>query len=65
MGNYTRLYDKREDFDFTLVHFPYLSSNILESIVYGVFVSQLIRYGRVCFKYDDFLFRGSILLSKL
>ena len=29
------------------------------------FVSQLIRYARVGSKYEDFLFRGSILVSKL
>ena len=45
---YTRLYDKRDDFDFHVVNFPYLSSNIPESHAYGVFVSQLIRYTRVC-----------------
>ena len=32
---------------------------------YGVFVLQLIRHARVCSKYEVFLFRGSILVSKL
>ena len=32
---------------------------------YGIFVSQLIRYALVCSKFEDFLFRGSILVSKL
>ena len=41
------LYDKHDDFDFHIVNFPYLSSNIPESPAYGVFVSQLIRYGFV------------------
>ena len=48
-----------------IVNFPYLSSNIPESPAYGVFVSPLIRYARVCSKYEDFLFIGSILVSKL
>ena len=61
----TRLYDKRDDFGFPIVNFPYLSSNILESPTYGVIVSQLIRYARGCSKYNYFLFRGSILVSKL
>ena len=47
---FTRLYDKRDDFDFPIVNFPYLSSNIPESPAYGVFVLQLIRYARVCSK---------------
>ena len=55
-------YDKHDDFDFPIVNFPYLSSNIPESPAYGVFVIQLIRYARVCSKYDDFMFRGSILV---
>ena len=59
------VYDKRDDFDFPIVNFPYLSSNIPESPAYGVFVSQLIRYARVCSKYEDILFRGYILVSKL
>ena len=46
-------------------HFPYLSSNITEANAYGVLVSQLICYARVCSKYEDFLFKGSILVTKL
>ena len=60
---FTRLFGKRDDFDFPMVNFPYLSSNISESPAYGAFVSQLIRYARVCSKYKDFLFRGFILVS--
>ena len=63
--HFTRLYDKHDDFDFPIVNVPYLSSNIPEYHAYGVFVSQLIRYARVCSKYKDFLFRGSILVSNL
>ena len=40
----TRLYDKRDDFDFHIVNFPFLSSNIPSSPSYGVYISQLIRY---------------------
>ena len=31
----------------------------------GVFVAQLIRYARVCLKYENFLLRGSILHRNL
>jgi hypothetical protein len=37
------LYDKRDDFDFAIVNFPFLCSNISLSPAYGVHVSQLIR----------------------
>ena len=40
----TRLYDKRDDFNFPIVNFPFLSSNIPSAPAYGVYVSQLIRY---------------------
>ena len=42
----TRLYDKRDDFDFHIVNFPFLSSNIPSGPSYGVYISQLIRYAR-------------------
>jgi hypothetical protein len=32
----TTLYDKRDDFDFAIVEFPFLCSNIPLSPVYGV-----------------------------
>ena len=33
----TSLYDKRDDFNFHITNFPFLSSNIPSSPVYGVF----------------------------
>ena len=50
---YTKLYDKRDDFDFHIVNFPFLSSNILSIPSYGVYISQLIKYARCCSYYDD------------
>ena len=35
----TRFYDKRDDFNFLIVNFPFLSSNIPSSTAYGVYVS--------------------------
>ena len=34
-------------------------------LTHCVFISQLIRYARVCSRYNDFLYRGSILTSNL
>ena len=34
----TRLYDKRDDFNFPIVNFPFLSSNIPSAPAYGVYV---------------------------
>ena len=61
----TRLYDKRDDFDFHIVNFPFLSSNIPSGPSYGVYISQLIRYARCCSHYDDFRYRHKCLVDRL
>ena len=61
----TRLYDKRDDFDFHIVNFPFLSSNIPSGPSYGVYISQLIRYARCCSHYDDFRYRHKCLVGRL
>ena len=61
----SKLYDKRDDFAFPIVNFPFLSSNIPASPAYGVYISQLIRYARACVQYSDFLERGQLLSQKL
>jgi hypothetical protein len=45
--------------------FPYTCSNIPLSLVYGVYISQLIRYARVCSTYNQFSSRGTLLTDKL
>ena len=60
-----KLYDKRDDFDFHIVNFPFLSSNIPSGPSYGVYVSQLIRYARCCSYYDDFRHRHKMLVERL
>ena len=61
----TRLNDKRDDFNFPIVNFPFLSSNIPSAPAYGVYVSQLIRYARTCSNYQYFMERGKVLTTKL
>ena len=61
----TKLYDKRDDFDFPIVNFPFLSGNIPEAPAYGVYISQLIRYSRACDIYLDFIDRARLLTQKL
>ena len=61
----TRLYDKRDDFDFHIVNFPFLSSNIPSGPSYGVYISQLIRYARCCSHYDDFRYCHKCLVDRL
>ena len=40
----TSVYDKRDDFNFEIVNFPYLDSCIPRKPALGIFSSQLIRY---------------------
>jgi len=49
----TKLYDKRDDFNFPLVNYPFLDRNIPSS-AYGVYMSQLSRYSRTCNSCQDF-----------
>ena len=44
----TSLFDKRDKFGFPIVKFPSISSNIHSSSVYNVYITQIIRYSRVC-----------------
>ena len=60
-----KLYDKRDDFNFPIVNFPFICSNISAASAYGVYISQLIRYSRACGSYQDFLDRDLLLTRKL
>lgn len=62
---HTKLFDKRDAFNFQIVNFPDLSGNIPNKHSYGVFVSQLIRYARCCGDVTDFINRTKTLIDKL
>jgi hypothetical protein len=61
----TKLYHKRDDFNFPIVNFPFICRNIPAAPAYGVYISQLIRYSRACGSYQDFLDRRLLLTRKL
>ena len=43
----TKIYDKRDGFDFEIVNFPFLDGDVHRcSTSYGVYISQLIRFAR-------------------
>ena len=65
-GKYsTAVYDKRDNFNFNIVNFPYLSSNIPSGPAYGVYTSQLVRIGRICSNYTEFAKRHYKLTQRL
>ena len=53
-----RLYDKRNDFHFHIVNFPFLSSNISSGPYYCLYILQLIKYACCCSHYDNFRYRS-------
>ena len=40
----SKIYDKRDDFDFDIVNFPFLDVDVTRRPSYGVYISQLIRF---------------------
>ena len=42
----TKTCDKRDNFDFKIVNFPFLDCDVPRSTSYGVYISQLIRFAR-------------------
>ena len=42
----TNIYDKRYDFDFDIVNFPFLDGDVPRRPSYGVYISQLISFAR-------------------
>ena len=44
----SKIYDKWEDFNFEKINFPFLDGDVPRSPSYGVYISQLIRFTRVC-----------------
>ena len=59
------IYDKRDDFDFEIVNFPFLDGDVPRSTSYGVYISQLIRFARTSSCVADFNARNKLLTQKL
>ena len=61
----SKIHDKLDDFNFEIVNYPFLDGDVPCSPSYGVCISQLIRFARVCSNVDDFNNRNLILTAKL
>ena len=61
----SKIYDKRDDFDFDIDNFPFLDGDVPRRPSYGVYISQLIRFARVCSHVYDFNTRSKCLTAKL
>ena len=61
----TGVCDKRDDFGFDVVGFPFLDGGVPRSASYGVYVSRLVRFARVSSHVDDFGARSGVLAAGL
>ena len=61
----SKIYDKRDDFNFEIVNFPFLDGDVPRFPSYGVYISQLIRFARVCSNVDNFNNRNLFLTAKV
>ena len=61
----TKIYDKRDYFDFEIVNVPFLDGDVPRSASYGVYISQLTRFARVSSHVDDFNTRNNVLTAEL
>ena len=44
----SEIYDKWDDFNFEIENFPFLDGDVPRPPSFGVYISQLIRFARVC-----------------
>ena len=61
----TKIHDKRDEFDFNIVNFPFLDGDVPRSTSYGAYISKLIRFARVSSHVDDFNTRNKVSTAKL
>ena len=62
---HTSVYDKRDDFGFPIVNFPWLSGDVPRLPSYGIYISQLVRFARCCTSVFDFHSKNLQITSKL
>ena len=61
----SKIYDKRDNFGFENVNFPFLDGDVPLSTSYGIYISQLIRFARAYSHITDVNTRNKLLTQKL
>ena len=61
----TKVHDKRDDFDFDTVNFPFLDGDVPRRTSYGVYISQLIGFARASSNLSDFNYSDKAITAKL
>ena len=59
-----KLYDKRDNFPFSIVRLPFSSSNIPSAIFYNYFGAEILRIGRVSSNLENFKTAGKELVKR-
>ena len=62
---HTSVYDKRDDFGFPIINFPWLSGDVPRLLSYVIYISQLVRFARCCTSVSDFHSKNLQITSKL
>ena len=60
-----KLFDKRDDFPFSIVRMPDLTGNIPDHVFYGSIMSEFLRIARCTLKLSDFIPRAQVLLKRM
>ena len=60
-----KLFDKRDDFPFTIVRMPDLSGNIPSYVYYGSIMSEFLRIARCTLLLSDFIPRANTLYKRM
>ena len=61
----TKFFDKRDDFGFYILNFPFLDGDVPLSTSYGVYISQLICFAQVYSHVNVFNTRNKVLTALL
>ena len=59
----TKICDKRDDFDFEIVNFPFLDGDVPRSTSYGDYISQLIRFAKASSYVTGFNTRHKLIVN--
>ena len=58
-------YDKRDDFNFNVISFPFMHGNLPQMQMHGLLISQLVRYCNVNSTFNKFVSSSKKLFSTL
>ena len=60
-----KLYDKRDNFPFSIVRMPHKDSNIPSTIFYSALIGEFLRIGRSTLLFEDFIPKSKELISRM